>query len=154
MAWSIRRTFIILSLSVFVFSCKSVTDKAAKDIPTRSPVNEETIDSFFELVSDFNIDSIEVIDRIGYKIAEENDSLRYIPYRNNYEDRAFIFSSAKKTVFNTFQRVPLFEEDKLLNGVLYSVFRKDIHNKKRLDFSIEPHPTLKWIFVVRFRSQE
>lgn len=157
MVWSMREIFIFLSISLLFCSCNSIkseTNENNKSFSKTSIANEEARNEFFHQVINSSSNSIELIDSLGFEIARSSDSLSYIPYHNSYEDRAFVFYASDRTAFTVFERVPLLEKDKLLNDSLYSVFRKDRNGKKLLDISIEPHPVLKWVFVIRMRSQE
>src|SRR5690554_2368905 len=149
MAWWMKATLCILS-GFLLFSCGEKKQK--KDVPLKETKTDK-IDQFFETIKHWDKDSVKSINEIGMEISEMDSTLTFLPFSNDYEPNAFIFNSQSQENFKDFENNELLSHGGKSFSE-YKVWRKEINNQKLLDISIEPHPTLKWIFVVRLRGQE
>lgn len=116
-------------------------------------INQELLDEFYTQIHSFDeMFSIPIIDSLGTELVNDFPSLEFHPYTNLIEQNVFIFSANKVMDFEfLLDYFDLHREKKNSN---YQVWRREINGAKILDFSIEPHPVYKWIFVVRYRAQE
>ncbi|HLV41717.1 MAG TPA: hypothetical protein VKY37_05520 [Brumimicrobium sp.] len=154
MAWLKKVTLFILSAVLITFtSCERARNKA--EIEKSGIISkEELIVRFFNKIQNWRTESVEAIDSLGYQISQLDSSLNFLPYLNDYDNGAFIFTSNNKGAFDIFENSSFLNKSIVSEQNNYKVWRKKLNNLQILDLSIEPHPTLDWIFVIRLRSQE
>lgn len=157
MLWLRRGISTILSLILLFFSsCSENRVKILGNQDEQVEISEldQTIDSFFVAVqNEWDTENLSHIDSLGIRLSELSDSLSFFPFHNDYSDRSFIFSSKRKSNFDVFL------DNEVLNletygSAEYKVWRRKSEGLKVLDFSLEPHPVLTWVFTIRKRGQE
>jgi hypothetical protein len=154
MAWLKKKILFILSAVLIVFaSCENVRNKSAEK-QKEGISKEKLVNSFFSHIQNWSDQSVPLIDSLGNVISQMDSALSYLPYKNDYEKHAFLFTAKNKGAFKIFEESDLLSQSEAIQQSSYKVWRKELNNLKVLDFSIEPHPTLNWIFVIRLRSQE
>jgi len=154
MVWLKKVILFILSvLFITLISCDSFRSKS--ESPQKEKISEkELVDLFLKETQNWSVQSIPLIDSIGFKISAIDSFLTFLPYANDYEQNSFVFIAKKKNAFHFFEESDFLFQSKFYKQSSYKVWRQEINNLKVLDFSIEPHPTLDWLFVIRLRSQE
>ncbi|SRR5690554_763160 len=154
MIWLKKVTLFILSLLfITLTSCESIRSKS--EIPQEEILSQEDlIAHFFIQIQHWSNLSIPIIDSLGFQISEMDTSLTFLPYSNDYENKSFLFATKNKSAFSAFEESTFLSESKPIKHSSYKVWRKNLNNLQVLDISIEPHPTLEWVFVVRERGQE
>lgn len=154
MTWSKRVTLCILSVFfITLISCESTRNKpeaAKEEIITK----EDLVSDLFKHVQNWNDLSIPLIDSIGFQISQMDSTLTFLPYSNEYEPKSFVFQAAEKEAFRAFEESDFLSQSKVIKHSTYKVWRKELNELQILDLSIEPHPTLNWVFIVRLRGQE
>lgn len=158
MVWLKKEILFILSLLFLgLLSCKNKVENS-KNEEIEEVVIEVTITDkitlFFENLKTWNEENTVQINQLGKEISTFDSTLQFYPNTNTYDDNSFIFSSLKEENLTIFKNHPFLEEDEPHQFSSYKVWRKKVNNRKILDLSIEPHPTLNWIFVIRKREQE
>lgn len=154
MVWLKKEILFILSTILITLSSCGGQEKLQDQKEERKSTKEELISAFFEQIQSWNKNNISVIDSIGNEISRLDSSLSFLPLKNDYEPRSFVFTTNDKQNF-----LPFEESDYLINSDFsqqssYKVWRKQLNELQILDLSIEPHPTLNWLFVIRLRGQE
>ncbi|RYM35113.1 hypothetical protein ERX46_06975 [Brumimicrobium glaciale] len=154
MVWLKKVTLFILSaLFIALTSCESVRSKS--EIEQEKAISkEDLISSFFIQIQNWNNQSIPIIDSLGFEISKMDSSLTFLPYSNDYEPSAFGFTAKNKSDFKAFEESTYLSQDESTQIATYKVWRKKLNDLEILDLSIEPHPTLNWLFLVRLRGQE
>ena len=154
MIWLKKVTLFILSaLIIALASCESIRSKS--EIEQEKAISKkELISSFFIQIENWSEHSITIIDSLGFEISQRDSMLTFMPYSNDYEPKTFIFAAKKENAFKPFEESSFLSDSKVTVQTNYMVWRKRIKNLQILDLSIEPHPTLNWLFVVRLRGQE
>lgn len=154
MVWLKKEILFILSVALTALSsCDNTSNKAEKE-QVNGFSKQELISLFFSQIQNWSEEVIPLIDSLGNEISLIDSTLTFLPYKNDYEPKSFLFTAKDKSAFLDF------EENEFLNETLasaqssYKVWRKNINDQQILDLSIEPHPTLYWLFVVRLRGQE
>lgn len=109
------------------------------------------VDTFFKALPQWNISNL---NQYGKDIATKDTSLHFLPFINNVEKGAFVFYTVSRKEFEIFEKSTFLSETSPDCDESYCVWRKMIKNHKVLDISIEPHPTLGWVFIVRKRPQQ
>lgn len=156
MAWLQKVILFILS-TVFLFfiSCESVRTKSEIDSVVEKPITQEDlVEEFFTQIRSWNSENIYAIDSLGAEISQMNSNLNFLAYGNEYEAHSFVFSANDKEKFKIFEENDFLVQDSPAKQNSYKVWRKKLNNREVLDVSIEPHPVLGWLFVVRKRGQE
>lgn len=154
MVWLKKVTLFILSaIIILLTSCESARSKSEVE-QEEATTKENFISSFFIQIQNWNDQSISTIDSLGFKISEIDSSLTFLPYSNEYENKSFVFTSRDKNAFLAFEESNFLSQSKPIQQLDYKVWRKKLNELQILDFSIEPHPVLGWLFVVRKRGQE
>lgn len=153
MVWLKKVTlFILSSIFILLTSCESIRSKT--EIEEESISKEELITSFFNEIQNWSDHSIQIIDSLGHEISKMDSTLTFLPYSNEYEKKSFVFTSKDRNAFTPFEESKFLSQSTSSQQSSYIVWRKKLNNLQILDFSIEPHPVLGWLFVVRKRGQE
>ena len=154
MVWLKKEILFILSAVLLTFtSCNSVQNKSEnEEVETIS--KEELVDLFFNQIQNWSDQSVDLIDSLGYQIEQNDSLLTFLPYLNDYEENSFIFTAKDKNAFQVFEESSFLSQSVVSQQSSYKVWRKNLNEFQILDLSIEPHPTLDWLFVIRLRSQE
>ncbi|MEX2484257.1 MAG: hypothetical protein WED10_06855 [Brumimicrobium sp.] len=149
MHWLMKVMLFILSCTA-IFSCETKeTEKKAKEFDVTN-----AIDSLFNWSTKWKDTSIPCSDELILKIASHLENVNAHLLGNNIDPNAIIFTSTEKTNLNEFiksDRLKKCDKSKFNN---YSVWLTNIGTKKILEFSLQPHPTEKWVFSIRKRNQE
>ncbi|HLW30039.1 MAG TPA: hypothetical protein VKX29_04215 [Brumimicrobium sp.] len=154
MAWLKRGILFILSLITIVFlSCEN-TINISKNEQSKVVSKEELVQTFFSKVQSWSKELIPRIDSLGIEIGQSDSILTFYPFINDYEPNSFIFSAKDKSSFYIFEQSEFLKQSEVAQQSSYKVWRKKLNELQILDFSIEPHPTLGWLFVTRLRGQE
>jgi len=155
MIWLKREIFIILSFLLLVFSsCSESKPNAIEKLEIKENSKKELIRSFFAHLQNWNNQSYTLIDSIGQQISQMDSTLRFLPFNNSYEKNTFIFTSPNIHSLAVFEESEFLAQSQPIVHSFYKIWRKKINGLQLLDLSIEPHPTLEWIFAIRLRSQE
>lgn len=155
MIWLKKEILFILSVLILGLSaCKNDTNTENKFEEVTEISITHKITHFFNEIEKWNMDNVEQINQLGKEIIDFDSTLQFYPNNNDFDYDSFIFSSLHKENLNVFKNHPFLEHYKPYQYSNYKVWRKEINNKKLLDLSIEPHPVLHWIFVIRKRNQE
>ncbi|WP_107039673.1 hypothetical protein [Brumimicrobium mesophilum] len=156
MVWLKKVILYILSAFLLVFtSCDVAGNKpeVSKD-EDKTNSKEDLVKLFLNQIQNWNSDSIQKIDSIGYEIILLDSALSYHSYENDYQPNSFMFSSNERNSFQVFEENEFLKLTQPIQQSTYKVWRKNLKNLKILDLSIEPHPTLGWLFIARLRGQE
>lgn len=154
MVWLKKEILFILSIVSIAFtSCENISN-SNKEIRDPKITKEKLVSVFFSEIQNWNDESIEIIDSLGGQISKIDSSLTFLPYQNEYESRSFIFTTKDIDAFQVFEESTFLNQTTASQQSSYKVWRKKLNELQILDISIEPHPTLDWIFVIRLRGQE
>lgn len=156
MVWLKKVTFIILSaVLVLLSSCENVKTKVDIDTDEIKEITlEDLVEDFFIQIQQWNIENSAKIDSLGHEISQFDSTLTFYPLDNHLEVNSFVFSAKQKEFFKVFEKSEFLSENLPIQNSDYRVWRKKLNNRQVLDLSIEPHPVLGWLFVVRKRGQE
>lgn len=153
MDWLKKVTLFILSALLLIFSsCESVHNKSGNNQEEIS--KEDLINNLFNSLQTWNESSIPLIDSIGFEISKMDSSLSFLPYLNEYEKHSFVFVAKDRNELKSFEESSFLSDEIEIEKSGYSVWRKKTNEVELLDISIEPHPSLGWLLVIRKRGQE
>lgn len=161
MAWWKRVTLFILSCGLFL-GCsfnnrQQVPQKLETPVVEKSNAKEQLtnlIDSFFNATRIWDFSTPFKLDSIGELVDQNDSSLQFYGFGNSYEKDAWLFSTKNRKQLNCFVKSSFLATTPPTTNLSYRVWRKMTNGRLLLDFSIEPHPILGWVFVVRKRAQE
>ncbi|PKR81171.1 hypothetical protein CW751_06190 [Brumimicrobium salinarum] len=142
--------FILSLLLVGLNSCSS--DIQENEIKHEEDLSTK-INTFLNQLENWKASEVKYFNQLGKEISKADTLLTFFSFKNKYENNAFIFSAESPKAFNSFEESDLLKEE-IFTKQPYKVWRRKVNHLRILDLSIEPHPTLKWIFVIRLRNQE
>ena len=146
---------VILSGFILFGSCQTQPAQQMNKKQTEGKTStKELIQTFFDEVKIGDKERIQTINEIGQHIAKKDSFIQFFAFQNAYENNAFLFSANRKEQLNVLKKNSLLEEAVKTSTEQYTVWRPKIAGPQTLDISIEPHPTLHWVLVVRRRVQE
>ena len=145
--------FIPSTFLIVLTSCNSVDNKTDSE-QGNTISKEELISELFSRIQTWNDQTISLIDSLGFEIDHIDSSLTFLPYSNEHENNSFIFIANDRKSFKPFEESSFLSENIKIQRKKYRVWRKHINNLQILDISIEPHPSLNWVLIIRFRDQE
>lgn len=147
--------FILSAVFLTLVSCESVRTKTEIEPHIEKTISQEDlVEAFFTQIRDWNSENLYIIDSLGAEISQINSDLNFMSLGNEHEPNSFVFSAEEKEKFMAFETNEFLSQISPVQQSSYKVWRKKLNNREVLDLSIEPHPTLKWLFVVRKRGQE
>ena len=141
--------FILSALFMVLTSCEGIHSKKESKLKTDSI--DDLIDDLFKEVQNWDEHTVKYIDSLGFEISQLDSLITFIPYENECENNSFIFIAKNRKAFRSFNQNRFLTKSE---NSSYFVWRKKINDLKILDLSIEPHPTLNWLFLIRLRAQE
>ncbi|PWH81367.1 hypothetical protein [Brumimicrobium oceani] len=154
MVWLKKVIFFILSaVLIALSSCESNPSKSELE-EEKVITKDELISSFFSQIQNWSSKNMTTIDSLGFKISALDSTLTFLPSTNEYEPGGFLFTAKNKSAFKDFEENTFLSEQEAISKSNYKIWRKKIKNLQILDLSIEPHPVLGWLFVIRKRGQE
>src|SRR5690554_3244380 len=99
MVWLKKEILFILSTILITLSSCGGQEKLQNQKEERKSTKEELISAFFEQIQSWNKNNISVIDSIGNEISRLDSSLSFLPLKNDYEPRSFVFTTNDKQNF-------------------------------------------------------
>lgn len=151
------KLFILSGFLVTLYACNNDTKGKINNNKIEEvevDIQAETINEFFTAIQIWDTNNEKSIEKLGQKITQLDTTLQFFPLQNSYEKGSFIFSTKKELNFNLLIENSFIHDSNPIQSNTYKVWRRKVNGKNILDISIEPHPTLSYIFVIRKRVQE
>jgi hypothetical protein len=149
MHWSMKEILFFLSIILFV-SCES---NQTIDKPEEFDLVKH-LDSIFVLAHNWSGDEPPVPNELLDIINANMDSVEIYHFDNDIEPQSILFTAFKKSQLEFLEETPTLQRLNKVSYDSYDVWRSIIEGKQILEFSLQPHPTKKWTFSIRKRSQE
>lgn len=149
MHWSMKGTLFFLSIYLFV-GCNS--DQSNIKLKEFDVVQH--IDSVFSLAHNWTEKAPPIPDELLDSLNLHLDSITIYNYGNSIEPNSIIFSALEKSQLEKLEQTPTIQKLNKVSYQSYDVWRSVIEGKQILEFSLQPHPTLSWTFIIRRRGQE
>lgn len=149
MRWLKKGTLFFLSI-IFLNSCDPNHNL---EKPEKFNLVQH-LDSVFSLARNWSGDEPPIPNRLLDNINQNMDSVKVHYYNNNIEPQSILFTAPSKSSLLVVEQTPTLKSLNKVSYQTYDVWRSTIEEKEILEFSLQPHPTKKWVFSIRKRSQE
>lgn len=142
--------YTLSAITLFLTACNNKPLVEEKEVPSQT----ELVSQFFSHFNEWSSNTVDKLDSLGIQIATKDSILEYHSFTNDYQKSTFIFSSKERSTLKVFEESNFLKKETPVKYDSYLTWRKNLDQRKILDCSIEPHPTLKWLFTIRLRGQE
>src|SRR5690554_5443770 len=127
MVWLKKEILFILSTILITLSSCGGQEKLQNQKEERKSTKEELISAFFEQIQSWNKNNISVIDSLGRAISHLDSSLSFLPLKNDYEPRSFVFTTNDKQNFLPFEESDYLIKSDFSQQSSYKVWRKQLN---------------------------
>ncbi|MDX1651514.1 MAG: hypothetical protein R3277_03415 [Brumimicrobium sp.] len=145
-----KEILYFLSISVFLFNCSGERSETGPEVPDRS----QLIDSVFYLAENWTDRGSPFEDILLKEISEHFSGIKGYNLGNEIDPSAIVFTARSKDELSPFLKAEQLQKLSPYDFKSYKVWRSEVNGEELIEYSLQPHPTEKWIFSIRKRKQE